>query len=474
MGTVVTRFQSKQKDMVQNLATALQLPQDAKVVTIERPHVRLMARLFFATFWLIIFTGAIRKWMFPNSNALYLLQDVPIAIAYTYALITGQFTRSLVLIGIFILSVILVLQALLQIVLIGLSPLTAVVGLHHYLFYLPMMVVFPVVLDAGIRQDFIRWNLLLALPMCALGIAQSVSPSSAFVNQSSTGAAFTISEGGISRGTGTFNFTSFYALWLGLAFALCIGEWLLPQERRSLKSRSLHIACTMALLLAALVSAERTALVFLLIGVLGGILASVLLGATRPLLVMVMLIALLPIGAGLTALISPDEYAAFNTRITSSNNIDDGKSRISNAIVGFLDVDLDPIGAGIGVGIDAAHIGEVGGYDATYQLAEQDIIRTVMELGTFAGLIYAFVRIGFVIALILLAVSLVLSGCSPHVLPLAFVVFAQGYTQDMTRYGTMTTTQMMLGAAFILGVFYFPDNSPTISEDDSKTMTRFA
>ena len=456
------------------MATALQFAEEARVETFERPHVRTAARLLFATFWLIIFTGAIRKWMFPNLNVLYLLQDVPIAIAYLYALMTGQFTRSLVLIGIAILSVILVLQTLLQIVLIGLSPFTAIVGLHHYLFYLPMMVVFPVVFDADLRRDFVRWNLFLALPMCALGIAQSVSPSTAFVNQSSAGGSMMIPEGGISRGTGTFNFTSFYALWLGLAFALCIGEWLLPQERRSLKSRSLHIACTTAVLLAALVSAERTALGFLLVAVFGGILASVLLGATRPLLVMVMLIAMLPIGAGLTALISPDEYAAFNNRITNSDNIDDGKSRISNALVGFLVVDFNPVGAGIGMGINAAHIGEAGGYDATYQLSEQDIIRTVMELGTFTGLIYAFVRIGFVVALILLAVSLVRRRCSPHVLPLAFVVFAQGYMGDMTRDGTMTTTQMMIGAAFILGVFYVPDNFPAIQDSNGKTMTRFA
>lgn len=456
------------------MATALQLTNELGEISYDRPQTRRMARLFFATFWLIIFTGAIRKWVFPNLTALYLLQDVPITMAYIYALVTGLYARSLVLIGICILSVILVLQALLQIILIGLSPFTAAVGLHHYLYYLPMLIVFSVILDAKNRRDFIRWNLLLAIPMSVLGLAQSLSPSTAFVNRSSAGGAMIIPEGGISRGTGTFNFTAFYALWLGLAFALCVGEWLQPQGKRNIQNRLLLFSCTAALLIATLVSAERTAIGLMMVALVGGAIAAGLLGSTRPLVAISLILVLLPVGAGVTALISPAEFTSITNRITDSDNISDTKVRIRDMIIGFLEVDFNPIGAGIGMGVDAAHVGETGGYDATYNLSEMDITRTVMELGTFVGLLYAFVRIGFFAGMLLLAVYLVRKRCSPHVLPLALVLFVTGYGGDMTRNSTMTSTQLMLGCAFILGVFYFPDNDPAILASNEEIMMRTA
>ena len=74
------------------MATALQFGEE---YTVERPQeiapVRVLAKWFFASFWMIVFTGAIRKWIMPGVTALYLLQDVPIGLAYLYAIWTGFF-----------------------------------------------------------------------------------------------------------------------------------------------------------------------------------------------------------------------------------------------------------------------------------------------------------------------------------------------------------------------------------------------
>jgi hypothetical protein len=44
------------------------------------------------------------------------------------------------------------------------------------------------------------------------------------------------------------------------------------------------------------------------------------------------------------------------------------------------------------------------------------------------------------------------------VLPLSFILFAQMYLADMTRNAAMSASQVMVGYAFILGAFYYPDN----------------
>jgi len=73
------------------------IPQFVDEATYLAPHdvhrVQVMARYYFASFWCILFTGAVRKWIFPHNSILYLLQDVPISFFYVYGLRSGLFTR---------------------------------------------------------------------------------------------------------------------------------------------------------------------------------------------------------------------------------------------------------------------------------------------------------------------------------------------------------------------------------------------
>ena len=139
-----------------------------------------MAQWYFASFWLIVFTGAIRKWVTPGVTVLYLLQDVPIGLAYLYAIWKGFFDRGYMLLVIIVLSTVLTLQGIIQIVATGLPLLVAIVGLHNYLYYLPMLVVFPICLTEKYRRDFIWWNLIFSIPMCLIAIGQAESPRQAF------------------------------------------------------------------------------------------------------------------------------------------------------------------------------------------------------------------------------------------------------------------------------------------------------
>jgi hypothetical protein len=240
------------------LATALQFVNETEVEIPQEPlPIRATARFYFAIFWTIVFTGAIRKWMFPGTSILYLTQDVPIGLAYAYALWAGIFSRGLLTMGVVLMGVLLTLQCLAQIVFTGLDWFVAVVGLHNYLFYLPILLILPLGLTPKYRKDFVWWNLMLSLPMCLLVIAQAKAPKQAWVNRSSEGDAFGVPGADIARTTGTFNFTSFYGIWVAMAVAFCVGEWLLPKERRAIKKQWLLILCTFAANICHLVSGSR-------------------------------------------------------------------------------------------------------------------------------------------------------------------------------------------------------------------------
>jgi hypothetical protein len=72
--------------------------------------------------------------------------------------------------------------------------------------------------------------------------------------------------------------------------------------------------------------------------------------------------------------------------------------------------------------------------------------------------------VGFIYGMIFLSIRIVRSGSSPHVLPLSFVLLGQTY-QDLTRTATMTASQVMIGYAFILGVYYYPDTAISLDAE---------
>jgi len=447
------------------LATALQFGDELTAMEPQEAAAsRYMARLVFASFWTIVFTGAVRKWIAPGVTALYLLQDIPIGLAYIYALYTGLFTRGYMMLGIMLLTAVLTLQGLLQIIVSGLSPVVAFIGLHNYLFYLPMLLIFSWAFTKKYRTDYIRWNLLLSLPMCLLAVVQAQAPKSAWINKSSSGDAFGVPGADVARVTGTFNFTAFYGIWVAAAVALCVGEWLLPKESRAIKSTWLLLTCTFAVNVCHLISASRGAVALAVTSILGGVVAAFILRSYRALFMIGGLALLLPVGAAATYALSPSEFNIMTERFTRANEVDSTKTRLMDGVIGFITIpDFSLIGAGVGMGVDAAHVDSTDSNSFTYALSEIDVIRNVMELGTPVGLLYVLTRIGFLVGMILFAVYLVRNGSSPHVLPLAFFLFAQAYAGDVTRNGTMTASQIMLGYSFILGVYYHPDNRETDS-----------
>lgn len=454
------------------MATALQFVSEVTVESPqEPPAVTLLARLFFASFWTIIFAGAVRKWLFPGYSIFYLLQDVPIFIAYLMALRHGLFTRGILMLGLVAMSAAITLQALVQVIFSGLSPFVAMVGLHNYLYYLPMLLVFPLCLTVEYRRKFIWWNLMLSIPMCLLAIAQAQSPKAAFINKSSEGDAFGVSGAEVARVTGTFNFISFYIIWVAMAVALCMGEWLQPKERRVIKQQWLLILCTFAVNLCHLIAASRAAILLASLSILGGLVGAILLRSGRAIAALSGVCVLLPVVGAATFLISPDEFNVVMLRFTGDYYVTEQKSRLAESAFGFLyQPRFSFLGAGVGMGVDAAHAGSAEAYNFTYALAETDITRIVMELGTPLGLIYVLTRLSCGVGMIFLSIRMVRAGSMPHLLPMSFFLMGQVYLGDLTRNAAMSSSQVMVGYSFIMGAVFYPDTaSLEIEAGDSST-----
>lgn len=441
----------------------------------EESRRRILARLFFATCWLLVFTGALRKWAFPNANVLYVFPDVPIAIGYVYALVAGMVRRTLLLGGFLILSSVILIQGFLQIILKDLKPFMALVGFHHYLFYIPIMIVFPSCLTEVYRRRFIFWNLLLTLPMTALALLQAVSPQASPINATASGETMGLPGSDAVRATGTFNFTLYFGLWIALAVSLAVGEWLVPREQRAIKNRYLLALCTIAANVCYLASGSRTAILMSGLAISGGILAAVLMGSKRVLATVAGLLLVMPILVALVAVLVPNEFQIIVERFTGDEYVAEAQGRTLDIAVGFLtDPPFSLIGAGIGMGIDAAHFGENYNANFLYQSSEWDTIRIVYEEGTLVGLFYDFTRIAFSLGMVFLAIQIVRKGGVPHVLPIAMYCFAQVYLQDLTRLGSMTSGQVAIAYAFILSVYLYPHSNAEQGSATKLISTRFA
>lgn len=190
---------------------------------------RRLRQLLWLYFWLLIFEGALRKWVLPGlSNPLLLVRD-PIgllALWWGWPLLQQRRWR----IWLLPLLVFGILGGLLA-VSVGHGDLfTAAYGARVFLVQLPLIFVFAAVFD---RRDVLRfaWVMLwLSIPMTLLLATQSGLPDSHVLNVGPGGFGTAAFQGalGRSRPPGTFTFVngvvSFYSLAAASLFMVLYGS----------------------------------------------------------------------------------------------------------------------------------------------------------------------------------------------------------------------------------------------------------
>jgi hypothetical protein len=432
-------------------------PRKAKKRREKRTDRDTLAYIFMSAWVLVLMQGALRKWVFPGINAIYLIQDIPLLLAYIFAFWKGLVWQGRLAWMCVAIAILLSIETMVQMIFVDLSLRTAIVGLHHYIFYLPILFIAPVSFNAKHRLQFIRWNLLFIIPMALLAALQSRAPKGAWINKTSAGdeTGFGLATDTV-RATGTFNFTLTYSIWCGFAVGLVLGEWLMPPERRAFKSQIMLLLCTMSGILATMVSGSRTAVMLAGLAFVGGF-ASVVVTRNAKLIVRFgAVLIVLPFLALAAYIVVPKSFNALTDRFGEDYH-EDLYRRINNMTIGFMSVpQFSILGKGIGFGIPAANPG--AGANTMLLLSEHESIRTVQELGSFVGPALVIFRYCIGIALLFAgykALMLRRSHSLPHAMPLAFASMPTLAISELVRSAPVISTQIFFAIALILGALLF-------------------
>ncbi len=166
-----------------------------------------LKKLFWLYFFLLIFEGALRKWVAPQfSGPLLIIRD-PVALLIIWeAFRTNKWPQrwatlmsglTVLMVGLFVLQIT-----------AGDNPLlVGLYGLRSYLLPFPVLFIMGENLDEEDLLKITRWTLWLLVPMTLLQVAQYVSPSSSFLNNGAYEGARQIGfVAGHVRASGTFSF----------------------------------------------------------------------------------------------------------------------------------------------------------------------------------------------------------------------------------------------------------------------------
>lgn len=224
---------------------------------------RTLKRLIWLYVALLIFEGALRKWVLPSlSNPLLIVRD-PVALAiYTAAFFSGRFPFN----GFILTTIVLAVCSIGASVIAGQDNLLVMFyGLRINYGHLPLIWLIPQVLDRDDVERLGSFLLILAIPMTLLMIAQFRSSPNAWINRgigSDEGGQIFGADGKI-RPPGFFSFITGPQLFYPLVAAFFLHQ--ISAHRRLWLP--LLIATGLAILVALPVSISRT--VMLATGLVG-------------------------------------------------------------------------------------------------------------------------------------------------------------------------------------------------------------
>ena len=160
-------------------------------------------------FFLLIFEGALRKWVVPGFSTPLLLVRDPVAILILFV---AWRNRLLIWNNYLFLIIVICIVSFFTTILLGHGNVfIAFYGIRIYLLHLPLIFVIENVYNRDDILRIIKWMLILSIPMLLLIVWQFYSPQTAWVNRGvggdESGAGF---QGalGFYRPPGTFSFTN--------------------------------------------------------------------------------------------------------------------------------------------------------------------------------------------------------------------------------------------------------------------------
>lgn len=382
------------------VAGADQATRPARSVVASDPN-RLLKRGIWLYFILLIFEGALRRWILPGLATPLLVVRDPVALW----LLVMTWRRGLLPANIYLSTTLIVsVLGIISALLIGHGSLTvALYGARILMLHFPLIFVIGRVFD---RADVLRMGaamVWLAAPMALLIAVQFYSPQSAWVNRGvggdTAGAGFDGAMG-FFRPPATFSFTIGTHMFFGLAACFIFYFWLHPRGI----NRLVLLAATVGLLAAIPFSISRSLLLFVAVALLFTVLGMLRKPQNIGRLVLLALggVVVLLALSRVSVLQTPIE--AFVSRFTAASDVEGGlQGSLGNRYLGgMLDALLNSaqqpfFGYGIGMGTNAGSALLTG--DRSFLIAEGEWGRLIGEMGPWLGLVLIFIRIALCVKL---------------------------------------------------------------------------
>ena len=389
---------------------------------VETQTIRNIRRLIWLYFWLLLFEGALRKWVVPQlANPLLIIRDPVVLAIYVLAFKAKVFPRNTWVLS---LAIIAVLSLGISILALWsyLPPsrvlLVSGFGFRANFLHPPLIFVMPLVLRTEDIKRFGWWSLVLLVPMSLLMVAQFHSAPGAWLNRTASGEGEMLTAAlGKVRTAGTFSFVVGVVAY----FALSTGFLIWATLKRDVYKNWLLLAAGIALLIGIAVSGSRS-----VVGACAVVVACLLLVlVVRPAAVnrfgRILLVAVVVSFIAVRTPVFREGLTVLSTRFTDVAESEQQSivtGLVSRVFDGFAESvrvypDAPWLGFGLGIGTNAGARFLTG--ETTFLLAEGEWARMILESGPILGLAFLLWRTGLGFRIFFLCLQSVRRG---NILPL--------------------------------------------------------
>jgi hypothetical protein len=365
--------------------------------------VRYWRGALFGVFVLVVFEGALRKWVFPWAQAqIYLVKDAILLAVYLGFILDSRRTI-LAARGIGAIKAILVVSFLFGALEVfnpnSPSVLVGLMGLKAYFLYAPVAFILPYAFKSREHLfPLIKRYIVMAIPVAALGFLQIMAgPQSSlntYVSHSEDAPALLARFGNedLVRTAGTFSYVSGYTAFLGFIGFLAIGYnmaqgWRLKNNMKPLLALTLVVG--------AMFTTGSRAPVYTLLAASPVILWLAATNRVLPGRTAMRFIFLVPIMALIAVSVSPEAFQAFMERAAEA---DSTSMRIFSPIDQTMGALSNAPALGIGIGTTHPSALTIMGAELPWWisddlLTEEEMARVTVELGLVGLLVTYLVRL---------------------------------------------------------------------------------
>jgi hypothetical protein len=373
-------------------------------------------------FFLLIFEGALRKWVLPGlATPLLIIRD-PLGLWLIFIALKKGLIPSNIFLNLMLL---IAFASFFTAIFIGHGNLlVALFGARILLIHFPLIFIIGNVFDREDVEKMGKAIVMISIPMAILIARQFYSPQSAWVNRGvggdENGAGFTGALG-YFRPPGTFSFTNGVALFFSFVSSFVLYFWLIPGKINKL----ILIGSTIAIIASIPLSISRTLFFSILVTVFFAAITIL----KNPLFIgralIIGLVGLLSLGILSKTRFFKTSTEAFSARFSFANKTEGGISGViggryvggmTGALIGSSRVPF--FGYGSGMGTNAGAMLLTG--KNKFLISEEEWGRLIGELGPLLGISVILIRLSLVGKMALVSIRRLNTG---YILPWMLLSF---------------------------------------------------